>query len=116
MAQFQNQKNKLKSGFYHNSWVTLAGRKVVLRWPSPGPPAQLENSNLPSPHLLLMGLLGKSENKNKRHLEKHFENTKIHTTIVENGWHYILQTVVGSLLNMGRQRKIRICPATINSI
>ena len=77
MAQFQNQKNKLKSGFYHNSWVTVAGRKVGLRWPSPGPPAHLENSNLLFPHLLLMGLLGKSENKNKRHLEKRFENTKI---------------------------------------
>lgn len=97
MAQFQNQKNKLKSGFYHNSWVTVASRKVGLGWLKSGLPAQpLENSNLPFPHLLLMGLLGKSENKNKRHLEKCFENTKIHTTIAENGWHYILQTVAGS--------------------
>lgn len=103
MAQFQNQKNKLKSGFYHNSWVDTCwqeGRSKMAKSRAASPSRELKPPVPPT-----SSSRGCWENlkikTNKRHFGKRFENTKIHNTIVENGWHCILHTVVGSLLKMG---------------
>lgn len=70
MAQFQNQRNKARVLSQQGQSTELGDSLLeggrVEDGRSPGPPAHLENSNLPSPRLLLLRLLWESENKNKQ--------------------------------------------------